>query len=174
LSKNIEKITRIGLILRPHGLGGGLVVKLLLPHNLKAGDEVFLLTKEEVILTTTVERVAQLKKHLLLLKLVAVTRREEAEKYRELFVGVGDYKLPKDTYLISDLIGLPVYTVEGEYVGKFEDVFTVRGRDIYIIKVGDNEILIPAKKEFVKKIDLSQKVIIVDLPDNYLEIYGVK
>jgi len=174
LNKNIKKITRIGLVVRPHGLDGSLVVKLLLPHTLQTGERVHILTKEEVVLLTNdIARAVEIKKSVVLLKLPAVTSREEAEQYRNLFVGVENYQLPKDTYFIRDLIGLPVYTIKGEYIGKFEDVFTVGERDIYIIKFGDKEILVPAKKEFVKKIDLSQKVIIVDLPDNYLEIYGV-
>lgn len=63
-------------------------------------------------------------------------------------------KLGKDTYFIHDLIGMKVYN-EGELLGEIINVLQLSSNDIYVVKdVDENEHLIPAVKDYVKKIDI--------------------
>ncbi len=73
-------------------------------------------------------------------------------------------KLPKDTYFIADLIGLNVYTEEGELLGKVEDIYNNKSNDIYVVKdeLG-KQILLPGIKEVIKQIDIDNEKIIVHL-----------
>jgi 16S rRNA processing protein RimM len=63
------------------------------------------------------------------------------------------------------LIGLDVYTKTGESLGPISDILQTGSNDVYVISSGVNEILIPATESVVVQIDLSQGVVIVDLPD---------
>ena len=73
-------------------------------------------------------------------------------------------KLPKDTYFIADLLGLSVYTEEGELLGIVDDIYNNKSNDIYVIKneLG-KQILLPGIKQVIKQIDIENEKIVVHL-----------
>lgn len=76
-------------------------------------------------------------KNMVLLKVKGIDDMNEAEKYKGLFLKIDRKdakKLPKDTYFIADLIGLEVYTDEGELLGKVDDIFNSGANDVYVVK----------------------------------------
>lgn len=71
--------------------------------------------------------------------------------------------LPEDTYYIADIIGLDVYTKDNDYIGRVKDIIQTGPNEVYIIEGIDNkEIMVPAVKEFIPEISLSQGKIIID------------
>lgn len=62
-------------------------------------------------------------------------------------------RLSKDEYFIADLIGLKVISDETEDLGIIEDVLQTGANDVYIIKNGDEELLVPAIKECVLEVN---------------------
>lgn len=68
-------------------------------------------------------------------------------------------KLAKDEYFTADLIGLTAVTVEGEELGQVENVLPEPAHDVLVI----GDLLVPAIKQFVKKVDLKGKKIVVQL-----------
>lgn len=106
-------------------------------------------------------------KNQVLLKLEGIDSIEEAEKYRNFYLKTekeSQEELGEDTYYIVDLIGLDVYSDKDEYLGKIDDVFPTGSNDVYVIK--DNlgkQILIPAIADVVKKVDLKNKKMIINL-----------
>ena len=68
-----------------------------------------------------------------------------------------------------DIIGLSVFTVEGEFIGRVESIMPTGSNDVYIVKdiTGDHEkeTLIPALEAVIKSIDLKHKTMQVDLPE---------
>lgn len=108
-------------------------------------------------------------KNQVLLKLKGIETVEEAEKYRNCYLKLPREKarkLPKNTYFIADLIGLEVYTEEGNLLGKVDDIYNTGASDIYVIKdeLG-KQILLPAIKEVIKQVDLEEEKIVVHLLD---------
>jgi 16S rRNA processing protein RimM len=97
------------------------------------------------------------------LKLAGVDSREQASR----LVG-GDLQvprakvlpLPEESFYIFDIIGLTVYTVEGELLGQVTDVLQPGANDVYVVQ-GERELLIPAIKQVVKSIDLDQRRMLV-------------
>ena len=67
--------------------------------------------------------------------------------------------LPENTYYIEDILGFEVITDEGKVLGKLDDVFNTGANDIYQI----GEILLPATKEVILKVDFEKKQILVHL-----------
>ena len=120
---------------------------------------------------TRIESVRYQKKQVLL-KLKGIDTIEEAEKYREDYLKINrnkEEKLPKDTYYIVDLIGLDIYTEDGELLGKLDDVFSTGSNDVYVVKNGEGkQILLPAISDVIKNIDLEQKKIVVNLIEGLL------
>ena len=70
----------------------------------------------------------------------------------------------KPSYLVKDLVGFEVATEAGEVLGKLNDVLPTGGNDIFVVGEGPAEILVPAIKSVVLKIDSDLRRITVDLP----------
>ena len=128
--------------------------------------ETILVDKKGSIKEIQIEEV-KYSKNQVLLKLKGIDTVEEAEKYRNCYIKLPREKarkLPKNTYFIADLIGLEVYTEEGNLLGKVDDIYNTGASDIYVIKdeLG-KQILLPAIKDVIKQIDLEQEKIVVHL-----------
>lgn len=85
-------------------------------------------------------------------------------KFKNQFVYIKEedrVKLKKDTYFISDLIGLNVYDTEKNKLGKIINIIENPANDLYEIEDAKGEThLVPSVKEFVKEIDLKSGIII--------------
>ena len=111
-------------------------------------------------------------KNNVILKLDTINSIEQAEKLKEkvLLVDKEDIEISdEDTYFVADLIGLCVYE-EDEKLGILADVIPVCGADVYVIKrEKGKDILIPAIKENIIEINLSEKYIKVKIPDGLFD-----
>lgn len=79
-------------------------------------------------------------------------------------------ELPEGEYYWCDLIGLKVLTVQDEYLGKLCDIMATGGNDIYVVRNGAREFLIPAIEDVVKKIDLDESKMIIDPFEGLLDL----
>jgi 16S rRNA processing protein RimM len=70
--------------------------------------------------------------------------------------------LPEGEYYCDDVIGIDVYTEEGEHIGKIESIFPTGSNDVYVCR-GKREILIPAIAEVIKEINVQKKIMKVKL-----------
>lgn len=78
-------------------------------------------------------------------------------------------RLKKDEYFIADLIGMQVITEDGEPFGVLKDVMATGANDVYVVERGDSsEVLLPAIRECVLKIDMEQGLITVHIMDGLL------
>lgn len=157
----------IGQIVNTNGLKGVVKVNPFTDDISKFEDlkYVYIQLKSE-LKKVKIEQV-RYNKNQVLLKLEGIDSIEEAEKYRNFYLKTekeSQEDLGEDTYYIVDLIGLDVYSDKNEYLGKIEDVFPTGSNDVYVVK--DNlgkQILIPAIADVVKKVDLKNKKMIINL-----------
>ncbi len=162
----------IGQIVNTNGLKGLLVVNPFTDDITRFDDlkTIYIVFGKELIEKKITQ--VRYKKNQVLLQLEGIDTIEEAEKYRECYLKINRedaIKLPKDTYFIVDLIGLDVYTVNNELIGKIDDIFQTGSNDVYVIKdkLG-KQILLPAISKVVKKVDLENKKVIVELIDGII------
>lgn len=160
-----EMIT-IGKISRHHNREGELKVLILsdFPDRFLDLDRVFL-EKGEDIKRVHVEEV-WFQKDFAVIKFVEVKSLQDAERLKDYYIKVPAseaVELPEGHYFLHDIIGLDVFSEEGEMLGKVEDIITTGSHDIYVVDQGKKEIMIPAVKEVVKEIDLLNKKMIVHL-----------
>ena len=106
-------------------------------------------------------------KQMVMLKLEGIENPEEAETLRGSYLLIDRDKeepLEEGTYYIVDLLGLEVFSDEGELLGKVDDIFNTGSNDIYVVKdeLG-KQILLPGTSEVIKDVDLEQGKITVHL-----------
>lgn len=79
-------------------------------------------------------------------------------------------KLPKDRYFISDIVNMEVHDMEGKLIGKVTDVIENLANDLFQVQKPDGKIFyLPARKEFIKEIDVDKKVIIIEPIEGLLD-----
>ncbi len=128
-------------------------------------DKVYLKTKTEIV-EKQIERVGY-GKNQVILKFKDCNSIDEAETLREMYLLVkrSDLgELPEGVYYIADLLGLDVYTDEGELLGKVDDIYSTGANDIYVVKddLGKQKLL-PGIKEVIQETNLEEGKIIVHL-----------
>jgi len=64
-------------------------------------------------------------------------------------------------YYWHDLLGLSVVTTSGEPLGVLKDIFATGSNDVYVVRHGRREYMIPALADIVVQIDLEQRVMTV-------------
>jgi 16S rRNA processing protein RimM len=72
-------------------------------------------------------------------------------------------KLPEGEYYWHDIIGLDVYTEEGQYIGKVESIIPTGSNDIYVCRGEEREILLPAIARVIRQIDINRRIMKVKL-----------
>lgn len=77
-------------------------------------------------------------------------------------------KLEDGSYYFYELIDAEVFD-RNEYIGKVLSVLNYGSGDLFNIKHKEKEVLIPFNEEFVKKIDMINKRIDVELIDGFLD-----
>ena len=84
----------------------------------------------------------------------------------ELFIEKCRLPDPEDgSYYWFDLIGLEVFDIDQKYLGRLESIIETGSNDVYVVKEGDTEILIPALESVVQNIDLKNGRMQVALPE---------
>lgn len=163
----MEKYLEIGQIVNTFGIKGQVKIVPFTDDITRYDElkEIYVEKKNELKLFQ-IEQV-NYKKNMVILKLKGIETVEEAEKLRNCYLKIDRKdakKLPKDTYFIVDLLGLDVYTDEGNLLGKVDDIYNAGSSDIYVIKdeLG-KQILLPAIKDVLKEVDLENQKIIVHL-----------
>lgn len=73
--------------------------------------------------------------------------------------------LDEDTHYWLDLIGMDVYTIDREYLGRIDSIIETGSNDVYVVKNDQREVLIPALGSVVVDIDVDHNRMEVDLPE---------
>ena len=168
----MEELFRIGVITEPHGVHGEVKVYPTTddPNRIKKIKEIILMdgTDKKILHPEGVKH----QKQLLIIKFKELSTRDDAEKYRkrELFVTRGNaVALKKDEYYISDLIGLNVIDETEEKIGVLKDVLQTGANDVYQILMEDGrELLLPAIKQCILKVNIDEKYIQVHVMEGLL------
>ncbi len=111
-------------------------------------------------------------KDMVLIKFKGIDKIEDAEMLRNSYLKVDrkdEPELQEGTYYIVDLLGLEVYSDEGNLLGKVDDIFNNGSTDIYVIKdeLG-KQLLLPAISDVIKQINLKEKKIVVHIINGLL------
>lgn len=146
------------------GLRGELVCAILtdFPDRFAATEEVLV---GEPPRPVRVER-QRLERGRLVLKLAGISTREAAEELRGALIEVSidqAVALPPETYFWHQIIGLRVVEEGGRELGRVADILVTGSNDVYVVRDDRRELLLPAIKDVVRRVDLDQGRIVVEL-----------
>lgn len=155
----------VGILRRPHGLHGEALVALEtdFPERLQKGAKLFL-GEEHNEVSVRSRRVSN---EGMLLAFEEFDSREALEPYRNarLFVRSADLPALADGQVYHhQLIGFDVLTEEGRELGKLVRIMETGANDVYVVRTYQNrEILLPATRQVIRRVDLQNKKMIVHL-----------
>jgi 16S rRNA processing protein RimM len=84
--------------------------------------------------------------------------------------------LAPDQFYLHDVIGLRAERPDGSELGTVADVYTGTGQDVFVVRAAGTgrEVLVPAVKEMVKRVDVAAGVVVIDpIPGLFDEGFAV-
>lgn len=164
----MEQFFEIGVITGTHGIKGTMRVfpTTQEPSRFERLKEIIveIRGKQE---TFHIQKVAY-HKQFVLLTVKEITDINVAELYKNGRILIPDalaIPLEEDEYYTRDLYGLQVVTEDGEVLGELVKIYETGANDVYAVQkeAGDKELLIPAIKDCIKKVDLEAGIMTVHL-----------
>lgn len=162
----------IGKIINTHGIKGEIKV-FPLTNNIKRFDFLNYAYIGEEKTLVYLENV-KYHKNFAILKFKEYNTINDVEKYKNDFIYVDEKEkiiLSEDHFFIYELINSQVFDIEKNLIGLLTDVIQGSRNDIFVIKdhKKEKEYLIPGVKEFVTKVDIKNKEIIIDPIEGMIE-----
>ena len=162
----MEQFLQVGVITSTHGIRGEVKVfpTTDAPERFKKLKNVILDTGKEQ-LDLEVQGVKFFKQYVII-KFKGIDNINDVEKYngKSLFVPREDaVSLEEDEYYIADLIGMKVYTEDGEF-GVLKDVIETGANEVYVIESPEHgEVLIPAIHDCILDVNVEEQTMKVHL-----------
>lgn len=145
----------IGRILGARGLAGQLKVQVLTDFPQRFSQLKTVLLGDE--LAPRAVEWTRLHQGGIIMKLQGCDTANEAARLRGKTLSVPMEEavpLSPGQYYWHQIIGLEVWTVQGQSIGVVTDILHTGSADVYIVRAGDKEVLIPAIEDVIKAIDL--------------------
>jgi 16S rRNA processing protein RimM len=144
----------VARVLASHGIRGELKCAVLTdyPRRFATTTRVYLGPQHQPFV---VQR-ARLQGRFVLLKLEGLESRDDADRWRNAIVqvpGAERVRLPRGHYFWEEIIGLDVRDEDGTRLGRVRDILQTGANDVYVVDAEPGELLIPAIKDVVKRID---------------------
>ena len=79
--------------------------------------------------------------------------------------------LTGDKFYYHEVIGFEVIDRQAGTIGVLESVMDQGPQDIFIIRSGDKEVLLPASDEIILKVDREKRLLHVNAPEGLLNLY---
>ncbi|MBO6163777.1 MAG: ribosome maturation factor RimM [Lachnospiraceae bacterium] len=169
----METHFQVGIYTNTHGIRGEIKVFPTTddPKRFKKLKKVTLRApKEERVLEIESVRFA---KQMVLLKFKGIDNINDIEplKGAGLFVPREEaIPLKKNEYFIADLIGLMVYTDEGEELGRLSEVIQTGANDVYAVQTAQGELLLPAIADCVQEVDVEAGTMTVHIMEGLRDL----
>ena len=165
--KQLDDWIEAGAIVRPHGLKGEVVVDLArdLLEVVTESMELRVTGRREGERVLTVER-ARNHKARKVVQFKGVSTVEDAEALRGWSVWLTREQigpLEEDRWFVADIVGIDVYTDGDEYLGKLAEVMHMPGNDVYVVRKGEKEILLPVIDDVIRSVDIDSGRMVIHL-----------
>lgn len=163
----MSNLVFLGQVVRPHGVKGGLKIKVsdARPDRFQAGQEVLVEGAGAMDKTVSYTVKSYSEQGVFgILYLEECQDADQAESLRKssLYVSRDSLPdLPDDRFYILDLEGLRVENLEGQDRGVVSSVMTTSANDVLVLHYQDHEVLIPFVKAFIRSVDLEDKVLVI-------------
>lgn len=166
---------KVGKIVNTHSLRGE--VKVISStdfeeQRFEKGTELLITRGNQVVKEVTVESYRTHKNNLLV-KFVGIDSIEEAEKLKNLQIKIDSDnigELEENEFYFHEIIGCEVFDENGKSLGEISEILTPGANDVWVMKSQNGkEILIPYIEDVVKKIDVENKKIDIEVMEGLID-----
>lgn len=169
-----DRVT-IGKIERPFGVKGEVKVRSLsdVPGRFDHLEKISVVVSDGRSIETTVTHVRSAGPRFIM-GLEGVTSPEEAGAFRGGLIQVPRTTpsvSPEHTYYECDLIGMTVESDLGDYIGTIESIWEVPGSHVLAVRKESREVLIPAAKDLITKVDVAGRRMTVRAIEGLIEYH---
>lgn len=157
----------IGKIVNTHGVRGAVKIIPLTddPKRFELLEYVYVDNKKKIE-KYTINNIKYFK-NMIIIQFDEIKDMDQGEALKQSIIKIPrELALPleENEYFVDDLEGIKVSTEEGKYLGEITDIIFTGSNDVYVVKGEDKkEILIPALKQCIKKVNMDDKTMIVSL-----------
>ena len=112
-----------------------------------------------------VER-ARVHKNMVIMKFEGLTDVPGALSLRNaiLYIDRSDANLPQGAFFLADIYGLEVRdAATGQVLGRIADVLTLPANNVYVVKGGERELMIPAVPQFIAETNIEDGFLRVNM-----------
>ncbi|MBU8877808.1 ribosome maturation factor RimM [Bacillus sp. FJAT-29790] len=165
----MEKWFNVGKIVNTHGIKGEarVISKTdFADERYKPGNKLSLFMPESNIATELTIKTHRKHKSFDLVSFIGYENINDIEKMKGGILKVAESQLgqlEEDEFYYHEIIGCTVTTVDGKEVGKVREILSPGANDVWVIKgTAGKEILIPYIEDVVKKVNVHEKMIIIE------------
>ena len=161
----MQEYLLIGEITKPQGVQGELKLRPITCDPWRFEDMDYAYIKEGESYRKVEIKVRKVNEDAVYLRMEGVITRNDAEEVRgtKLYIDREHaVELDEDSTFICDLMGLKGMLTDGSEIGKIIDVMQPGGNDVYVFKGKKGEVLVPALKSVVVKVDLNEGIMLLD------------
>jgi 16S rRNA processing protein RimM len=79
-------------------------------------------------------------------------------------------KLRQNSFFVDDIVGLKVIDEDGKALGEVREVLKMPAQDIYVVARATGNMMVPAVREFIRKVDLAAGTLTVRLIEGMDEV----
>lgn len=167
-----EDLISIGYITKTHGIKGDIKIIPLtdIPERYNNLERVYVYPKDGKMRIYCIGKVKNVKGGIVLSFSPPVTM-SEGEGLVGGYIKIPAEELPvleKNRYYEFEIVGMDVFSEDGKYIGRIEDIFSTGSNDVYVVKDGETEYLIPAVHYVVKSVDVAGKRMIISMVEGLL------
>lgn len=172
----VDDCYQLGYVIKTHGLHGevGILLDVDFPDAYATLESVFVaIAGSETLVPFFVEHLA-IRKNKALIKFEEVDTIEQAEALlkAQLYLPLASLPaLESDQYYYHEIIGFTVTDQEQGALGTVQDVYESTGQDVLVMQYQGKEVLIPINDDIVQRVDKTQRLVHVRLPEGLLEVY---
>ena len=160
----LKQYLEVGKITNTHGVMGEVKVQPWCDSP-ECLCRFYTLYVDEAHIPYKVER-ARPNKNMVILKLEGITDMNGALAMRNaiLYIDRKDAKLPEGSFFLADIEGLEARDAQtGAVLGKIAEVLTLPASNVYVIRGGEREIMIPAVPAFVAETNVEEGFIRINM-----------
>ena len=167
MKSSAPEFITIGKIIAPWGIKGKLKVEVVtdFPQRFAPSSKIYI-NRQPMTINST-----EWHKGKAIIKLNTIDSIEDAQRLRGQPVEIHHsqvYPLPEGQYYHFQLIGLEVWTTQGELLGNVTEILTAESNDNYVVRGAKGEVLIPAIEDVIKSIDLDKRCMVIEAIEGLL------
>ncbi len=161
-----DSLVALAVVVRPHGLGGDIRVRLFNPDSdllLHARD--VLLRHGDEVRDTRLEHVRRHQRDVAIVRVQGLDSRNQAEALRGAELCVPRSALPElqpGEYYHRDLAGLAAVLPDGACLGEVERVLAYPAADVLVVRSEKGKLEVPMFDPYLLQIDLEAGQVVVD------------